>query len=92
MLALAAYTFICRRADENPNHSLNIHGLLWVRLCLVPICLLFPGLTIGVCYFSEEHRVDLGLLSMAAFFLTMLMISFINITEKSDTKEDGAQE
>ncbi len=92
MLALAAYTYICRRADKNPNHSFNIHGIFWVRLFLVPICLLFAGLTIGVCYYSEEHRVDLGLLSMALFFLTMLVISFINITEKSDTKEDGARE
>ncbi len=91
MLALAAYTYVCRRADADPNHSLNTHGAVWVRVFLVPICLLFGGLTVGICCFSETHIVDIGLLMITLFFLMMLVISFINITEKNDTKENGAQ-
>jgi len=91
MLAIAAYTYVCRRADADPNHSLNTRGAAWVRVFLVPICLLFGGLTVGIFLFSAEHIVDIGLLMITLFFLMMLVISLCDIGRKSDAHNDGAR-
>lgn len=50
----------------------------------MPICLLFGGLTAGIYFYSEEHRVDIGLLMIAAFFLMMLVISITDIYRKNE--------
>ena len=91
MLAITAYTYVCRRADADPNHSLNTHGAAWVRVFLVPICLLFGGLTVGIFCFSAEHIVDVGLLLITLFFSMMLVISLCDLGRKSDAHNDGAQ-
>jgi POT family proton-dependent oligopeptide transporter len=77
MLAIAFYTYVCRRADADPNHTLNVHGPVWVKAFLAPISLLFIGLTIGRYYLSQPHSLDIGLLLIALFFTTMLVISLV---------------
>ena len=68
MLAIIAYNHVVTAADANPSHTLNTRGRMWVRAFLVPICLLFLAATL--------YEPSLGLGLNAAFFWTMLIVSF----------------
>jgi len=83
MLAIAVYTHVCKQADANPNHSFNTRGTAWVLAFLVPICLLFGGLTAGIFFYSTDHTIDVGLLMITLFFSMMLVISLVDIFRKN---------
>ncbi len=70
MLAILIYNIVVSAANANPKHSLNTHGGAWVRAFLIPICLIFA---VALFYF----HTSIGLWLNAAFFYTMLLISFV---------------
>jgi len=84
LLAILVYTRVCRRADADPGHSLNTHGNLWVLAFLLPICLLFGGLTALVAVW--RGTLDFGLLLITLFFLVMLVILLIEV-ERAEGSE-----
>ena len=67
-------------AEANPEHGLNTNGAFWVRMFLIPICLIFISANIyDARTVSDSGSVDwsmpsLGLLLNAAFFLMMLLV------------------
>jgi MFS family permease len=67
MLAIMLYNRIVRAADANPAHGLNTRGGLWVRIFLVPICLILLGAT--------WYQPSLGLGLNASLFGLMLAIA-----------------
>ncbi len=69
MLAVVVYNHVVRAADTNREHSLNTHGGTWVRVFLIPICLVLLAATI--------YAPSIGLGLNAALFWTMLIVSFI---------------
>ncbi|MBN1590137.1 MAG: MFS transporter [Pirellulales bacterium] len=84
MVAILVYTYVCRRADADPRHSLNTHGDIWVLVFLVPICLLFGSLTVLI--FLGKHTLDFGLLLITVFFAVMLVILLINMAMKNGSR------
>lgn len=91
LIAIAVYTYVCRRADADPNHTFNTHGAAWVRAFLVPICLLFSGLTGGIFIYSENHNLDIGLLLISLFFLMMLAISLVDLFRDGKMEREGVK-
>ena len=83
MIAILVYTYVCRCADKNPNHSLNTHGNIWVLSFLAPVCGLFGGLTIYVYYLTKTF--DIGLFLITVFFLVMLLILLIDVLNGNES-------
>jgi POT family proton-dependent oligopeptide transporter len=83
MLAIVVYNYVIRAADANPSHSLNTHGRLWVQLFLVPICVLF----LVAFYFDRS----LGLLLNTAFFLLLLLVSWVGRENESESSHAQPQ-
>ena len=46
MAAIMVYNRVIVAAEADPTHSLNVHGQFWVRLFLIPICLLLAAATL----------------------------------------------
>jgi dipeptide/tripeptide permease len=67
MVAVIVYNRVVKAADAHPEHSLNTRGGTWVRVFLIPICLLLLAATI--------YAPSLGLGLNAALFWTMLIVS-----------------
>jgi dipeptide/tripeptide permease len=80
MLAIAAYTYVCKRADANPQHVLNTHGDACVLAFLVPVCLVFGGFTYEV--YRRYNTLDFGLLLITIFFSIMFVILLIDMIRK----------
>lgn len=84
MIAIIVYNHVVTAAEANPNHSLNTHGGFWVRVFLIPICLLFIAANVYDARIVGESGTitwgmpSLGLILNALFFLMMLAVSFID--------------
>ena len=76
MLAVVVYNHVVKAADSNPGHSLNTRGGTWVRVFLIPICLLLLAATI--------HAPSTGFGLNAALFWTMLIVSFFPGASKDE--------
>ena len=100
MIGIIIYNWAVNAADANPQHGLNTRGSFWVRVFLIPICLLFVAANVyDARTVSDSGEVSwgmpsLGLLLNALFFLMMLGVSFIggpedepvSVSNESDTE------
>jgi proton-dependent oligopeptide transporter, POT family len=68
MIALIIYNHFVLAADANPNHSFNTRGDFWVKVFLVPVCLILVAATI--------RHPSMGLGLNTAFFCMMLGFAF----------------
>ncbi|PQJ28352.1 MFS transporter [Rubritalea profundi] len=91
MLMLIAYNFAVNGANKKPNHTLNVHGNLWVKVLLIPITVILIGATIWRMKvdiqvpdsaWSSVTLANLGLILNATFFSMMLIISFLPSTRR----------
>ena len=101
MVAIIAYNFVVKSAAANPQHSFNTQGELWVRVFLIPICLLILAASMYEAYTSDPstftafgYLVKLylpspGLALNTAFFWLMLVVSFIGAPKKTEMPKKG---
>lgn len=75
MLLLIAYDRVTRAASNDPKHSFNLRGHVWVRSALVPIV----GALIVACVFRYSHAV----LVQAIMFGLLLGASFVYGSERA---------
>ncbi len=68
LLALLVYNHFVSAADANPNHSFNLRGEMWVKVFLVPICVI---MVVACCFFPST-----GLILNTLFFCVMGVIAF----------------
>lgn len=82
MIAIGIYTWVVRAADTNPNHSLNTHGEVWVRVFLIPICIIMVAAAIGTAFLEKNGLPNFGVSLIALFFVAMFILSFIEIGDE----------
>jgi len=75
LVALVIYNRVVSAADADPNHSFNTRGDLWVKVFLVPICLI---MAVASCFFPSA-----GLILNTLFFWMMLALSLGRFSPKN---------
>jgi proton-dependent oligopeptide transporter, POT family len=75
LVALVIYNRVVSAADANPNHPFNTRGDLWVKVFLVPICLI---MAVASCIHPSA-----GLILNTLFFWIMLALSMARFSPKN---------
>lgn len=74
---IIAYTWLIRRADATPGHSLDTQGHLWVRAALVPIAAALWGVFLYKIFYQQQALEDaLALAVQAVMFSMLFVVSF----------------
>ncbi|MBN2023675.1 MAG: MFS transporter [Pirellulales bacterium] len=75
LVALLAYNYVVRAAEANPGHGFNVHGRVWTRAFLFPICAGFAAAT-AVLWWQFGIRSP-GMVLITGFFWLLAAVSLV---------------
>jgi MFS family permease len=78
LVALLIYNYFVNRADKDPSHPFNTRGDFFVKVCLVPICVILVA--------ASVMFPSTGIIMITLFFIMMAIMAF---TQQKKVQQAG---